>query len=138
MKSRSKLMPMALVVDDDRDVKTAICAVLARVGCTVLDAETPREALQVSDETTGPISILVMDVLLGGDEGLNLVEILVQRRAKMSCLFLSGCPTDHLYRRALLGESVFASHRFQFLQKPFTVRALFDAIGRMTEEAGSA
>ena len=131
-------MPTALIPEDDKVVVAIMSAMLERAGWTVLQAESAAQALEQSERHNGPIHLLIADVLLTEGNGGAVAMTLDEKRPQMACLFVSGYPLAELYRRALLEKRMLASRRRGFLQKPFTLRAFRDAIGRMTEQAASA
>ena len=131
-------MPTVLILEDDKVVVAIMSAMLERAGWTVLQAESAAQALEQSERNNGPIHLVIADVVLTKGNGGAVAMTLDEKRPQMACLFVSGYPLAELYRRALLEKRMLASRRRGFLQKPFTLRAFTDAVGRMTEQAASA
>ncbi|HRK34372.1 MAG TPA: ATP-binding protein [Candidatus Hydrogenedentes bacterium] len=117
-----------LVVEDEDAVRDVVCRILGRCGYTVLEAANGEEALTMAEHYTGPIDMLVSDMVMPGMSGRQLAEKLVLHRAKIRMLFMSGHCEDM--------DAEFVSHLQPptFIQKPFTsvelatkVRELLDA-----------
>ena len=107
-----------LLVEDEEGVRTLAREVLQTAGYTVLEASGGAAALQVCEEYTGPIHLLVSDVVMPGMGGRELADRLTAQRPEVKVLFLSGYADDAVVRHGVLASQV------AFLQKPFTVLAL--------------
>jgi CheY-like chemotaxis protein len=107
-----------LVVEDERMVRELVREILAQQGYNVLEAHRGTEALEVSERHEGPIHLLLTDVVMPGMDGPELARRLTAQRPEMKVLFMSGY-TDHI----ILHDGVLVPGS-EFLQKPFTVRAL--------------
>ncbi len=108
---------LALVVDDDPDVRNALVEELGRLGCDTIAAATGEEALRHLD---APIDLLLTDLELpdiGGDE---LAERFVRHRPELWVVFASGAPASR-YPRNMPTDSI-------VLRKPFTTIDLIEAI----------
>jgi PAS domain S-box-containing protein len=106
---------VVMVVDDDAALRALCCRALKERGYTVLEAETPAEALSFSTKYSGRIDAVVADVVMPNTTGPELIEELLRTRPDLRVLYMSGY-ADHDLLRAL--ES---SH---CLEKPFTPDAL--------------
>ncbi|MBI4484916.1 MAG: response regulator, partial [Acidobacteria bacterium] len=100
-----------LLVEDDRPIRELSRRVLEKRGYRVLAADGPPAALEAAARETGPIDLLVSDVMMPGGTGPQLYEQLVVERPGLRALFISGYPTE------LAAESRAAAGAF--LQKPF-------------------
>jgi two-component system cell cycle sensor histidine kinase/response regulator CckA len=94
----------------------------------VLDADGGAEALRIAGGHSGPIHLLVTDVVMPGMGGRELAEGLRTRYPGLRVLYVSGYTDDAVVRHGIV-EATDA-----FLQKPFTavslarkVRAVLDA-----------
>jgi len=77
-----------LVVDDDEEVSRMLVRILGREGyrcTTVEDGAHAREALQLA-----PFDLILCDVDLPGESGLELVKDVVGGRNRMAALMVSG------------------------------------------------
>jgi DNA-binding response OmpR family regulator len=107
-----------LVIENEQTVREVIADVLAMHGYRVLEAPDGQEALRISDAYSGPIDVLVVDVVMPGMSGETLVRAFAARRPGIRALYVSGY-TGEVLRQ----HGVVAAGR-NFLQKPFTVEGL--------------
>lgn len=107
-----------LVVEDDESVRALTCAVLVACGYKVLQAADGGQASGVIAEYTGPIHMLVTDVVMPGLGGRALAEQVIKRYPNVRILFVSGYTDDAILRHGVLQEGV------NFLQKPFSPAVL--------------
>ncbi len=107
-----------LVVEDEEAVRRLSCRVLESHGYTVLAAGRGDQALHVASRHTGPIQLLVTDVVMPGMSGRELAKRLSSLRPATKVLYLSGYTDDAIVRHGVLEPGV------SFLQKPFTPAAL--------------
>lgn len=117
-----------LVVEDDEAVRELAREILEKTGYTVLEARHGVEALLISDRHTGPIHLLLTDVIMPQLNGRGLAQRLTSLRPDTKVLYMSGYTTKDLISHGMLDAGV------AFLQKPFTpdglalrVRQVLDA-----------
>jgi two-component system, cell cycle sensor histidine kinase and response regulator CckA len=109
---------IVLVVEDDDGVRRLACDTLKRCGYSVLEARNGVEAIEIAEETSGPIHALVTDVVMPQMGGRRLADRLVETRPNIAVLFMSGYTEDSMLRHGVLHNDV------AFLHKPFTPSAL--------------
>lgn len=116
-----------LVVEDERPVLELIADVLGFQGYRVLPAESGEDALQLSRRHPGPIHLAVVDVVMRGPSGPDLVQRLAAARPGLKTLYISGYPDELICRRGLTpgGQA--------FLQKPFSVEALASRVRELLD-----
>jgi signal transduction histidine kinase len=107
-----------LVVEDAPAVRAVMRQVLKRQGYTVLDAPDGAEALRLSAEHTGPIHMVLTDLVMPVLGGRQLTERLTELRPDTKVLYTSGYTDDAVVRHGLLESGV------AFLQKPFAPEVL--------------
>jgi len=107
-----------LLVEDEAQVRDLLSGMLERHGYHVLVARTGEEALAVAGGQTGPLDLLITDVVMPGIGGPELGARLSLRHRGLRVLHISGY-TDDAVLRLGVSEGVAA-----FLQKPFTIEAL--------------
>ena len=131
--SRPELRPPSetlLIVEDHDAVRIMLCRILRRAGYDVLEAAAPAAARRISTEFTQPIHLLVSDVALPGQSGIELAKELTRARPAMRVLLMSGYSgTAMAWQDELLGA-------IAFMEKPFnpdavaaTVRAVLGRNG---------
>jgi DNA-binding response OmpR family regulator len=87
-----QIPPTILVVEDDDDVRDAICGVLTDAGFVVETAATGWEAIAHLDERA--FDLVVVDIQLpGGLNGLQMARHVRSRQPELKCLFISGGST---------------------------------------------
>jgi len=106
-----------LLVEDEVPLRAMFNTVLQSLGYTVLQAGNGAEALEIN-RRSGPIDLVVTDVVLPEMGGRELVEELTRLRPALKVLFMSGYTSDTVVRRGVQLAEV------AFLQKPFTMSAL--------------
>ena len=105
-----------LVVDDNRDVRDAIAAILERHKFRVSSAESGslmRDFLQTAD----PVDCVVLDALMPGEANISLVLHL--KEVGLPVVVISGSP--EAMERA-------EEYNLQLLRKPFHAQELNDAV----------
>jgi CheY-like chemotaxis protein len=117
-----------LLVEDEAGVRRLSLTVLETQGYVVLQAASGDMALQVARSETGPIHLVVTDIVMPGMSGRELWERLRVLRPDSRVLFMSGYTDDAIARHGVLEPGI------AFLQKPFTpfslaqkVREVLDA-----------
>jgi len=107
-----------LIVENEPAIRNLLQMALRKSGYTVLAAESAREALEIVRGHTGPIDLLITDVVMPDINGLELATRLAAIRPATRTLFMSGYMDD-----ALGEHGVLPSHA-NFIQKPFSPRAI--------------
>ncbi len=122
-----------LLVEDDPMVRELSAEVLQRSGYEVLEAATPALALEVCVRRTGPIQLLLTDVVMPGMNGGELARRVQQLRPDIRVLFMSGYTDNAVLQTGELRSAC------AFLQKPFTPSALAkkvrEILGEKTRDA---
>ena len=107
-----------LLVEDNDELRQSTGVVLRAFGYTVHLAETAEKALRTYDELAPAIDLAIVDVIMPGMDGKQLVEELKRTRPDLNVLFISGYTDDRLSERGITSQEV------DFLSKPFTVNEL--------------
>jgi signal transduction histidine kinase/CheY-like chemotaxis protein len=117
-----------LLVEDESAILNVARRVLSQLGYEVLTASNGAEALELASRRSGPIDLLLTDVVMPRMGGRELAARLAEARPNMRVLFSSGYTADTLSEGGVLGEGV------ELLQKPYPpselaarVRAVLDA-----------
>ena len=107
-----------LLVEDESELRALTRRVLEKHGYTVLDADTAGAGMALERDHTGPIHLLLADVVLPGASGRMLADELLTRRAELKVLFMSGYTEDAIVHRGVLAANT------AFIQKPFSAEGL--------------
>jgi PAS domain S-box-containing protein len=107
-----------LLVEDEDAVRNLTRRVLEHHGYRVLSASSGEAALEVSRLHTGPLHLLLTDVVMPGISGPRLAEQLQAERPDLLLIFMSGYAATTLEQKILLDPAS------AFLQKPFTTEQL--------------
>jgi len=108
-----------LVVDDDHSLRAMMSEHLRDLGYTVLEAADPVAALDIAGDAARQVDLVVTDLVMPKMSGPHFVERLRELRPKVRILRVSGYPRQHHPR---------LSADVPFLQKPFTLEALEQAV----------
>ena len=103
-----------LIVENEAAIRNLLQMALRKNGYTVLAAESGREALHLVSAHSGPIHLLITDVMMPDIDGPELVRRLSAIRPETRTLFMSGYMDDALGEQGVLPSSV------NFIQKPFS------------------
>jgi two-component system cell cycle sensor histidine kinase/response regulator CckA len=107
-----------LLVEDETPVRELVGKVLERHGYRVIGAATPDDAIALSVQESGPIHLLISDVVLPQISGAALAAQLHNTRPEMRMLFMSGYTDSAIVQSGVLDQDT------PFLQKPFTPATL--------------
>jgi two-component system, cell cycle sensor histidine kinase and response regulator CckA len=118
-----------LLVEDDPAVARMARRVLERAGYRVLVAHRPADAIRLSREEKGRLSLLITDVVMPDMRGRDLLHELRRDRPDLQALFISGYPlgTDVLAENIEPGAA--------FLPKPFSMNRLLNTVRQSLDEA---
>lgn len=118
---------VVIVVDDDPSVRRSLQRLLAAHGFEVVTFGSATEFMNAPPST--PFCCLVLDVRLPDLNGLELQRILGEQGREIPIIFVTGHGDIPMSVRAMKAGAV------DFLTKPFTEKALLDAIKQALEEA---
>lgn len=107
-----------LLVEDEHAILNMVSTILSKQGYSVLQANTPTEAIRLADGHDGTIGLVITDVIMPEMNGKDLVNRLMSRNPRLKCLYMSGYTADVISRHGVLDEGV------NFIQKPFSLPAL--------------
>jgi two-component system, cell cycle sensor histidine kinase and response regulator CckA len=121
-----------LLVEDDPGIRKVARRILEMQAYTVLVAGTPGEALEIAAQYEGRIDLLLTDVVLPGQTGPRLAEILLRERPGLPVLYMSGYTDDAIVRNGQLSPDT------EFLAKPFTPDTLHRRVRQILDQRGAA
>jgi two-component system, cell cycle sensor histidine kinase and response regulator CckA len=103
-----------LMVEDNDWLRSLHRELLQSLGYTVLEAADGSSALQIAENHTGPIHLVLTDLIMPGMSGRSVAENLKTFLPNLKVLYVSGYAEDALVHGDVL------RHDATFLQKPFT------------------
>jgi two-component system cell cycle sensor histidine kinase/response regulator CckA len=120
-----------LLVEDEAAVRASTNEFLLSCGYTVITAENGVDALRVSRDYSGPIHLMISDVVMPKMSGPQLATQLAAERPDMKTLFVSGYAENTVLQHGDIDVTV------RFLSKPFSLRALANKIREVVESSES-
>ena len=115
---------MILVVDDEAIVRSSVKRALTRFGHQVLEAQDGPTALAALHSARTPVDLVILDLVLPGG-GAGILELLKATQPGLKVLVSSGYSPDHEVVKGI-------EHRADgFLQKPFEIADLRNAVGKL-------
>ncbi|MEI6669038.1 MAG: PAS domain S-box protein [Acidobacteriota bacterium] len=113
-----------LLVEDELSILNLTRLVLERRGYDVIAASTPAEAIRLAEHYSGPIHLLMTDVVMPDMNGRVLAERLIASRPGLKWLFMSGYTADVIAHQGVLDAGL------NFIQKPYAIENLAAAVRR--------
>jgi two-component system, cell cycle sensor histidine kinase and response regulator CckA len=118
-----------LVVEDEAAILRLATHILSEAGYRVFTAATPSQALQIASGITGPLHLLLTDVIMPEMNGHQLEQLLRTLRPHIKSLFMSGYTAGYIGERGILADGV------NFLQKPFSAESLIVKVRQLLSPA---
>jgi two-component system, cell cycle sensor histidine kinase and response regulator CckA len=119
-----------LVAEDEETVRRLACTMLGSLGYRVLAADTVESCIALASAHRGRIDLLLTDVIMPKMNGRDLYDVLQRSQGDLKVLFMSGYSGNVIAHHGVLDEGM------QFIQKPFTLRALSAKV-RLILDSGS-
>lgn len=116
-----------MVVEDNDMVRDLAVRVLLHLGYRVLAAESGAECLRMLGDHSGPLDLLLTDVVMPEMNGKVLFEQVSARFPHVKVLYMSGYAEDVIAHRGVLDEDV------NFIQKPFSLQSLAAKVREVLE-----
>ncbi|RME41234.1 MAG: response regulator, partial [Caldilineae bacterium] len=116
-----------LLVEDEPQVRKLAFNTLTAQGYTVLDAPDGEAALKTAQTYTGPIHLLLTDVIMPRMGGKELAKRLKALRPDVRVLYTSGYTSNAIVHHGVLEPGL------AFLEKPFSARALLRKVRQVLD-----
>ena len=101
-----------LVVDDEKNIRRTLRMVLEGEGAEVVEAATGEEALRVLEAEGASVEVMIMDVMMPGISGLDVLEKLATPGLELPVIMISGhASVEDAVKATRLGA-------FDFFEKP--------------------
>jgi two-component system NarL family response regulator len=122
----SERKPCVLVADDSPEMRRMLCRYLPTWGCEAVTAGDGREALALA--ATHPPNVALVDVVMPGPAGMELVRRLKERYPDVAAIIITGY--------ASIEGAAEAMHQgaFHYLPKPLDMRRLRSLVQEVWEE----
>lgn len=117
-----------LLVENADSLRNLAKELLKASGYAVLDADSGREALRIASSFSGPIHLLLTDVIMPGMGGKQLAEQLISLRPATRVLYMSGYSNDGIVQSGILESGAL------LLEKPFTREILLRKVRQVLDE----
>lgn len=117
-----------LLVENAEPLRALAKEFLKSSGYAVMEADNGKEALQIARSFSGPIDLLLTDVIMPGMGGKQLAEQLAGLRPATKVLYMSGYPDDAIVKSGILGTGI------MFLEKPFTRETMLQKVRQALDE----
>jgi PAS domain S-box-containing protein len=118
-----------LLVEDEPSILRMTRMMLERKGYTVLSAATPTEAVEKAAHYSGPIDMLMTDVVMPEMNGRDLAGKITSLYPGISLLFMSGYTANVIAHQWVLDDGV------AFIQKPFSMADMTAKIRELLDMA---
>jgi len=121
-----------IICEDDTAVRDLTARALQGAGYNVLTATDGPHALELAAGHTGPLQLLVTDVIMPEMNGRQLSEALTKLRPEIRTLFVSGYTSNVIAQHGVLGQDM------DFLEKPYSQRQLLLKIREILDRAATS
>jgi CheY-like chemotaxis protein len=111
-----------LIVDDEEIVRRAAVRILSGGGLTVIESAGGEEALELLRRSPDSVDAALVDLIMPGMSGTELVEELRRLHPDLPVIFSSG------YDARALAERAGGAETTRFLQKPYHAHELLDCV----------
>ncbi len=102
-----------LIIDDEKDIRTALTGILEDEGYQVLNAESGAEGIECARQELP--DLILLDIWMPGMDGLQTLEILKKQLPQITVIMISGHGTiETAVRATKLGA-------FDFIEKPLSL-----------------
>ncbi len=116
-----------LLVEDENPVRQVTAQFLKIIGYRVYEAATPRKALELANDLSIQLDVVLTDFIMPEMNGKALVERIRETRPDIKYIFASGYSTD----LAVLAEATVSGGNF--IQKPYNLKKLSEHLKRVME-----
>ncbi len=111
-----------LLVEDEENIRQLFTRALDKYGFKVTTAASAEDALVEFSLLNGKVDIVISDMVMPGKSGLELAEELRIRKPGLKIILTSGYLDDKIKISEIQGKG------FKFLQKPYSLLNLLDAV----------
>jgi CheY-like chemotaxis protein len=102
---------------------------LEGMGYTVIQSETPEEAVSICGREEPAIDLILSDVIMPGMNGREVTDKARELRPGIKVLYMSGYTADIVAERGMVEDGM------HFIQKPFSLDALCDKVKEALQDS---
>lgn len=117
-----------LLVEDEEEARNLAIRIMSTAGYKITAVSSAEEALQLFEQEKGLFDLLFSDIILPGKNGVELANTLRIKNQRLPVLLCSG------YQNQRQRWNDIDSKGYHFLQKPFTVAGLLNAVHEAISE----
>ena len=114
-----------LLVEDETALREITVSILQSAGYTVVEADNPAKAIQLAETHSGPIHLLLTDVIMPLMSGVELSKRLKTSIPHLKVIFASGYGGDELAKQLSVATDAV------LLSKPFSKNSLLALVHRV-------
>ena len=114
-----------LLVEDETALREITMSILQSAGYTVVEADNPAKAIQLAETHSGPIHLLLTDVIMPLMSGVELSKRLKTSIPHVKVIFASGYGGDELAKQLSVATDAV------LLSKPFSKNSLLALVHRV-------
>lgn len=118
-----------LLVEDEAAILSVTVSMLTQHGYKVLAAGSAPEALRLIEDRSGPVDLVLSDVIMPRMNGRELASEVLVRYPDARVMFMSGYTASVIEQQGLTEDALCV------IQKPFTKTALLEAVRRVLDAA---
>ncbi|MDR1662731.1 MAG: nitrogen regulation protein NR(I) [Azoarcus sp.] len=117
------------IIDDDRSIRWVLEKAMGREGIDYRSFASANEALNALEATAQPPKLMVSDIRMPGDSGLNLLHRVKARHPQLPVIIMTA------YSDLESAVSAFQGGAFEYLPKPFDVDQAVALVRRALEQS---
>lgn len=126
--NESERRPTVLLVEDEVFVREVTRDILQAAGYSVLESRTAADAKRVVGPNAADVQLLLTDVVLPDQSGLDLARDLLSICPQLKVVFISGYPEN------IITSSGLARRGVCYLPKPYSADSLMETIRQVMDE----
>lgn len=107
-----------LVVDDNDNTRQVVAAMLENLGCDVIEAPSPGQALEAFADNQGGIDLVLSDIVMPGGGGADMAAQMKELNPELKVVFMSGYAEDEIVHDEVF--KIQHSEKAVFIKKPFS------------------
>jgi len=130
MKHTARPGETILLVEDEPAVRNLAKRVLESRGYTVLEAGSGEDAIRLATDLSGPIHLMLSDVVVPDMHGSAIARHLHNGRPEVKLLFMSGYTDEDVKLQGIVEAGA------PFIEKPFTPDLLARRVREVLDTAG--